>query len=337
MEKKSEKRSIEIEKFEISKKIESSLRPDNFKSYVGQDKIKQNLGVFIQAANSRDETLDHILFHGPAGLGKTTIASIVANEMSANIKFISAPMVEKNGEIAAILTNLQEKDILFIDEIHRLNSSVEEILYSAMEDFKLDIIIGSGVSAQTVKIDLARFTLIGATTKAGNLSAPLRDRFGMQFRLEFYSDDELAKIIHQASLKLGMIAKLDASEEIAKRSRATPRIALKLLKQVRDFAQVNNEFEISKDRVVSALQSLEIDEFGFNQTDIKYLKALFYAKKPIGLSSLALIVGEDESSIEDMIEPYLILNGFIQKTSRGRVVSQKSLELKEKILKEENI
>lgn len=334
---KSKIEKVEIENFDFLENRENILRPKNFSSYIGQKNIKENLGVFIQAAKARKENLDHVLLHGPAGLGKTTLANILAREMESNIKIISAPMLEKNGELAAILTNLQENDILFIDEIHRLNSSVEEILYSAMEDFKLDIIIGSGVSAQTVKIDLARFTLIGATTKAGSLSSPLRDRFALDFKLEFYSDEDLAQIIQQASRKLETEASLEASLELARRSRATPRIALKLLKQVRDFAQVNEERQITKARVLSALASLGIDEFGFTSSDRKYLSALFSAKKALGLSTLALILAEDESSIEDMIEPYLLINAFIEKTSKGRIISQKALALKEKILKEENI
>lgn len=334
---KSKIEKVEIESFDFLENRENILRPKNFSSYIGQKNIKENLSVFIKAAKARKENLDHILLYGPAGLGKTTLANLLAREMESNIKIISAPMLEKNGELAAILTNLQENDILFIDEIHRLNASVEEILYSAMEDFKLDIIIGSGVSAQTVKIDLARFTLIGATTKAGSLSSPLRDRFGLQFKLEFYSDEDLALIIQQASKKLDLEASAEASLELAKRSRATPRIALKLLKQVRDFAQVNKEEKISKARVLSALASLGIDEFGFTASDRKYLSALFSAKKALGLSTLANLLAEDESSIEDMIEPYLLGNSFIEKTSKGRLVSQKALALKDKILKKENI
>ncbi|NDJ27098.1 Holliday junction branch migration DNA helicase RuvB [Campylobacter sp. MIT 12-8780] len=321
-------RIVEIEKFSPDEAYESSLRPSNFEGYIGQETIKKNLSVFIQAAKKRGECLDHSLFSGPAGLGKTTLANIIASEMGANIKTTAAPMIEKSGDLAAILTNLSEGDVLFIDEIHRLSPAIEEVLYSAMEDFRLDIIIGSGPAAQTIKIDLPKFTLIGATTRAGMLSNPLRDRFGMQFRLEFYSDEELALIIQKASLKLDKECEKAASLEIAKRSRSTPRIALRLLKRVRDFAEVNDETNISEARAVQALNSLGVNELGFDTMDLRYLELLTAAKRrPIGLASIAAALSEDENTIEDVIEPYLLANGYIERTAKGRVASLKSYEI----------
>ncbi|CZE48376.1 Holliday junction branch migration DNA helicase RuvB [Campylobacter geochelonis] len=318
-------RIVEIEKISFEKEYEVSLRPINFNDYIGQEKTKENLKIFIEAAKKRAETLDHVLFYGPPGLGKTTLAHIISNEMSANIKMTAAPMIEKSGDLAAILTNLEEGDILFIDEIHRLSSSIEEILYPAMEDFRLDIIIGSGPAAQTIKIDVPKFTLIGATTRAGMISAPLRDRFGISFRLQFYSPDELAKIVQIASKKLNKPAKDDACLEIAKRSRGTPRIALRLLKRIRDFADVNSEDNITKQRAKNSLDSLGVNELGFDEMDLKYLEILFDAKKrPMGLSTIAAALSEDEGTIEDVIEPYLLANGYIQRTAKGRIVSQKS-------------
>lgn len=320
-------RLVQIEKFEPEIQLETSLRPQNFEDYIGQEKIKQNLEIFIEAAKKREENLDHVLFYGPPGLGKTTLAHIIAYKMQANIKTTSAPMIEKSGDLAAILTNLESGDVLFIDEIHRLSPAIEEVLYSAMEDFRLDIIIGSGPAAQTIKIDIPKFTLIGATTRAGMISAPLRDRFGMQFRLEFYSTDELAQIIYKASIKLGKICELDACKEIAKRSRATPRISLRLLKRVRDFADVNDEKTISKLRAKEALNALGVDEKGFDELDKKYLKILFQAKnRPLGLNTIAAALSEDEGTIEDVIEPYLLANGYIERTAKGRIASFKSLD-----------
>ncbi|KGI55864.1 Holliday junction branch migration DNA helicase RuvB [Campylobacter sp. MIT 97-5078] len=322
-----------MEKFEIKKFIpdevyESSLRPSNFEGYIGQEAIKKNLNVFIQAAKKRGESLDHTLFSGPAGLGKTTLANIIASEMGASIKTTAAPMIEKSGDLAAILTNLSQGDVLFIDEIHRLSPAIEEILYSAMEDFRLDIIIGSGPAAQTIKIDLPQFTLIGATTRAGMLSNPLRDRFGMQFRLEFYSDEELALIIQKAAIKLDKECEKAASLQIAKRSRSTPRIALRLLKRVRDFAEVNDEASISEARAVQALNSLGVNELGFDTMDLRYLELLTAAKRrPIGLASIAAALSEDENTIEDVIEPYLLANGYIERTAKGRIASLKSYEI----------
>lgn len=321
-------RIVEIEKVNFEKEYEVSLRPLNFDEYIGQEKIKQNLKVFIGAAKKRSEVLDHTLFYGPPGLGKTTLAHIISNEMNANIKITAAPMIEKAGDLAAILTNLEEGDVLFIDEIHRLSSSIEEILYPAMEDFRLDIIIGSGPAAQTIKIDIPKFTLIGATTKAGMISAPLRDRFGISFRLEFYSPDDLASITQKASLKLNKSIDKDASLEIAKRSRGTPRIALRLLKRIRDFADINDEENISLNRAKTSLDELGVNELGFDELDLKYLGILFEAnKKPLGLNTISAALSEDEGTIEDVIEPYLLANSYIQRTAKGRIATYKSYEM----------
>jgi len=319
-------RIVEIEKVSFEDSFEKSLRPANLDEYIGQEQIKKNLKVFIKAAKKRNESLDHLLFFGPPGLGKTTLANIIANEMNTNIKTISAPMLEKSGDLAAILTNLNEGDILFIDEIHRLKASIEEVLYSAMEDFRLDIVIGSGPAAQTIKIDIPQFTLIGATTRAGMLSNPLRDRFGITFRLNFYNEEELALIIKLASKKLNIDIEESASREIAKRSRGTPRIALRLLKRVRDFAEVEDShitFSITK----YALNELGINEYGFDELDIRFLKLLIEAKKPLGLSTIAAALSEDEDTIEEVIEPFLIANGYIEKTPKGRVATRKAYEV----------
>ncbi len=322
-----EKRVVDVEKFEFEDSDELTLRPSNWDEYIGQNKIKKNLQVFIKAAIKRGESLDHILFFGPPGLGKTTLANIISNEMNSNIKTTAAPMIEKSGDLAAILTNLEEGDILFIDEIHRLSPAIEEILYPAMEDFRLDIIIGSGPAAQTIKLDLPKFTLIGATTRAGMISAPLRDRFGMHFRLQFYSPEELALIIKKAGEKLGFEADNDASMEIARRSRGTPRIALRLLKRVRDFAMVEDEERIGLDRAKYALDELGVDDRGFDEMDIKFLELLLSSRgRPMGLGTIAATLSEDEGTIEDVIEPYLIANGYIEKTARGRVATIKCYE-----------
>lgn len=322
------KREIEIEKFSDEERFETSLRPSRWDEYIGQEKIKKNLKVFIQASQKREEPLDHILFFGPPGLGKTTLAHIISQEMGVNIKVTAAPMIEKSGDLAAILTNLEEKDILFIDEIHRLSPAIEEVLYPAMEDFRLDIIIGSGPAAQTIKVDLPKFTLIGATTRAGMLSNPLRDRFGMHFRMQFYSPDELAKIIINAAKKLNKEIEKDAALEISKRSRATPRVALRLLKRVRDFADVENEDTITLDRAKMALDELGVDEMGFDELDMKFLNLLASSKgKPLGLNTIAAALSEDEGTIETTIEPYLLANGYIERTARGRVATAKTYEL----------
>ncbi len=321
-------RVVEIEKFSDENQYEISLRPSSWEEYIGQERIKKNLKVFIEAAKKRDEALDHTLFFGPPGLGKTTLAYIISNKMEANIKVTTAPMIEKAGDLAAILTNLEEKDILFIDEIHRLSPAVEEILYSAMEDFRLDIIIGSGPAAQTIKIDIPRFTLIGATTRAGMISSPLRDRFGMHFRLQFYSEEELATIIKLAAKKLNIKSSEDAALEIAKRSRATPRIALRLLKRVRDFTEVDGKDTISLDIAKYALDELGVNDMGFDELDVGFLKILLESRgKPLGLNTIAAALSEDEVTIEDVIEPYLLANGYIQRTARGRVATPKAYDL----------
>lgn len=322
-------RMVEIEKFNAEEEtLESSLRPSAWSEYIGQEQIKKNLAVFIEASKKRAEALDHVLFYGPPGLGKTTLALIIANEMNANIKVTAAPMIEKSGDLAAILTNLEEGDILFIDEIHRLSPAVEEILYSSMEDFRIDIIIGSGPAAQTVKIDLPRFTLIGATTRAGMLSNPLRDRFGMSFRMQFYTSEELAKIVAQASLKLDKEIKHEASIEIAKRSRGTPRIALRLLRRVRDFADVAEELLIDHSRTQYALNELGINSHGFDEMDIKLLNLLVSANgRAMGLSTIAAALSEDEGTVEDVLEPYLIANGYLERTAKGRKATRMTYDV----------
>ena len=320
-------RMVEIERFDEEASYEVTLRPNSWNEYIGQEKIKKNLKVFIEASKKRNEALDHILFFGPPGLGKTTIANIISTEMGANIKTTAAPMIEKAGDLAALLTNIEEGDILFIDEIHRMSPAIEEILYPAMEDFRLDIIIGSGPAAQTVKIDLPRFTLIGATTRAGMLSNPLRERFGMHFRMQFYTPEELTQIVTQASHKLEKIAQKDAAVEMAKRSRGTPRIALRLLKRVRDFAEVEDEKNITLQRAKYALDELGVNSLGFDEQDIQLLELLVSAKnKPMGLSTIGAALSEDEGTIEDVLEPYLIANGYIERTARGRIATQKSYE-----------
>lgn len=322
-------RLVEVESVSFEEdNSEISLRPSSWDEYIGQEKIKKNLRVFIDASKKRKEALDHILFYGPPGLGKTTLSYLISNEMNSNIKVTAGPMIEKSGDLAAILTNLEEGDILFIDEIHRLSPAVEEILYPAMEDYRLDIIIGSGPAAQTVKIDLPRFTLIGATTRAGMLSNPLRERFGMHFRMQFYTQEELAKIIQKASVKLGKFCEDDAALEISKRSRGTPRVALRLLRRVRDFSEVNNEKSINIQRCKYALDELGVNESGFDEMDINLLELLISNRgKPMGLSTIAAALSEDEGTIEDAIEPYLLANGYIERTARGRVASVKTYEM----------
>jgi len=322
-------RLVEIETFSMEEESsEVTLRPDAWSEYIGQEQIKKNLGVFIQASKKRDEALDHVLFFGPPGLGKTTLALIIANEMNANIKVTAAPMIEKSGDLAAILTNLEEGDILFIDEIHRLSPAVEEILYSSMEDYRIDIIIGSGPAAQTVKIDLPRFTLVGATTRAGMLSNPLRDRFGMNFRMQFYSNEELAKIITQASLKLEKEIDKKAALEVAKRSRGTPRIALRLLRRVRDFADVANEDEILHSRTKYALDELGINSHGFDEMDLRLLNLLATSNgRAMGLSTIAAALSEDEGTVEDVLEPYLIANGYLERTAKGRKATSNTYDI----------
>lgn len=322
-------RIVEVEQISFDEgNEEQSLRPSIWDEYIGQEKIKKNLQVFIEACKKRDDVLDHILLFGPPGLGKTTLSHIIANQMGASIKVTAAPTIEKAGDLAAILTNLGEGDILFIDEIHRLSPAIEEILYPAMEDYRLDIIIGSGPAAQTIQVDLPKFTLIGATTRAGMISNPLRDRFGMHFRMNFYTHEELARIIQIASRKLDKYSDDEASFEIAKRSRGTPRIALRLLKRVRDFAEVNDENEISIERCQYALDELGVNDKGFDEMDIRLLELLLSNKgKPMGLSTISAALSEDEGTIEEAIEPYLLANGYIERTARGRLASVKTYEL----------
>ncbi len=322
-------RVIEVEQISFEEEsAEVNLRPSSWDDYIGQEKIKKNLKVFIEASKKRNEALDHILFYGPPGLGKTTLSYLISSEMNSNIKITAGPMIEKSGDLAAILTNLEEGDILFIDEIHRLSPAVEEILYPAMEDYRLDIIIGSGPAAQTVKIDLPRFTLIGATTRAGMLSNPLRERFGMHFRMQFYTHEELAKIIQKASVKLNKFCEDDAALEISKRSRGTPRVALRLLRRVRDFAEVENEKSIYLKRCQYALDELGVNDSGFDEMDINLLELLVSNRgKPMGLSTISAALSEDEGTIEDAIEPYLLANGYIERTARGRVASAKTYEM----------
>lgn len=321
-------RIVNIEKLDFEESSENKLRPTMWKEYIGQEKIKKNLKIFIEASKKRGECLDHILFFGPPGLGKTTLSHIIANEMGTNIKVTAAPMIEKAGDLAAIMTNLCDNDILFIDEIHRLSPAIEEILYPAMEDFRLDIIIGSGPAAQTVKIDLPKFTLIGATTRAGMLSNPLRDRFGMSFRLQFYQTSELAIIAQKASIKLNKSLDKDGAQEIARRSRGTPRITLRLLRRIRDFAEVAGEEQIRLAITQYALNELGVNEFGFDELDLRYLEILGESKgRPIGLNTLAAAISEDEGTIEDVIEPYLLANGYLERTAKGRIATHKTYEL----------
>lgn len=318
------RRIITTENIEEDLKIENHLRPQLLKDYIGQEKAKEMLKVYIEAAKSRQESLDHVLFYGPPGLGKTTLAGIIANEMNVNLKITSGPAIEKPGEMAAILNNLQEGDVLFVDEIHRLNRQVEEVLYPAMEDFAIDIMIGKGSSARSIRLDLPKFTLVGATTRAGMLTAPLRDRFGVVHRLEFYTDKELQTIIMRSANVLGVEIEPNGALEIARRSRGTPRLANRLLKRMRDFAQVKYDGVITEEVVMYALDLLDVDKYGLDHIDRKILKtiAIKFQGGPVGLDTLAASIGEDSGTIEDVYEPYLIKNGFINRTPKGRVVTE---------------
>ena len=302
-------------------RLENSLRPKTLDEYIGQSKVKENMKIYIEAAKKRGEPLDHCLFYGSPGLGKTTLSNIISNEMHSNIKITSGPAIEKPGDLAAILTNLSEFDVLFIDEIHRLSKSVEEILYPALEDFTLDIMIGKGPSARSIRLDLPRFTLIGATTKAGALATPLRDRFGIVHRLELYSPEELATIVKRSAKILGLEIEEEAAIEIARRSRGTPRIANRLLKRVRDYASVLGDGKITLKVTKHALNKLEIDELGLDETDRKLLDIMItqYSGRPVGIEALAVSLGEELDTIEDVYEPYLIQIGFIARTPRGRI------------------
>ena len=306
--------------------FEKTIRPDSFDEYVGQTDVKENIKVFVSAARMRGTSLDHVLLYGPPGLGKTTLAHIIANELGSNIKTASGPTIEKSGDLAAILSTLEPNDVLFIDEIHRIPRYIEEILYSAMEDFKLDIIIGGEGQSRNIKIDLPPFTLVGATTRAGDLTAPLRDRFGIISKLEFYTNEELSQIVKRSARVLNLEIEDDAAYEIAKRSRKTPRIANRLLKRVSDFALVNGDGVISLDIVKTSLKRLKIDESGLDSTDIEYLMSIInkFNGGPVGIESIASSIGEEATTIEDVIEPFLLQEGYVKRTSRGRIITEKA-------------
>ena len=318
------KRIITTEFAEEDVKIENHLRHQLLKDYIGQQKVKETLSIYIEAARQREEPLDHVLFYGPPGLGKTTLAGIIANEMGVKMKVTSGPAIEKPGEIAAILNNLSEGDVLFIDEIHRLNRQVEEVLYPAMEDFAIDIVIGKGAAARSIRLDLPKFTLVGATTRAGLLTAPLRDRFGVVSRLEFYSTQDLMTIIRRSAEVLHVKIDERGAEELARRSRGTPRLANRLLKRVRDYAQVCHDGVITLQVANEALDLLDVDKYGLDQSDRNILLTMMnkFRGGPVGLDTLAAALGEDSGTLEEVYEPYLIKNGFIQRTPRGRVVTE---------------
>ena len=319
-----EKRMITTDVIEEDKRLEGSLRPQTLDEYIGQEKIKRSLKIYIEAAKQRKDALDHVLFYGPPGLGKTTLSGIIANEMQVHMKVTSGPAIEKPGDMAAVLNNLQEGDVLFVDEIHRLNRQVEEVLYPAMEDFAIDIIIGRGASAHSIRLDLPHFTLVGATTRAGLLTAPLRDRFGVTQHLEFYSPEELCTIVLRSAQVLKVEIDREGAMQIACRSRGTPRLANRLLKRIRDFAQVKYNGKITRETASFGLDLLEVDQYGLDQVDRKILKTLIVNFKggPVGLETLAASIGEDSGTLEDVYEPYLLQNGFISRTPRGRVATR---------------
>ncbi len=318
----SENRMVSAEK-QPEERLDLALRPQNLDEFVGQPKLRENLGIFIQAAQSRKDSLDHVLLYGPPGLGKTSLAQIIAKEMGVGFRSTSGPIIEKGGDLAAILTSLEPHDVLFIDEIHRMSANVEEVLYPAMEDYKLDVIIGEGPAARTVKVEVPPFTLVGATTRAGLLTNPLRDRFGVQFRMEFYSSEELAQIVSRASKLLGADIDETGAYEIARRSRGTPRVANRLLRRVRDFAAVKGSGKIDAEIADHALKSLEVDTIGLDRNDYRFLEAIIdkFAGGPVGLDTIAAAIGESRDTIEDVLEPFMIQQGFIQRTPRGRVAT----------------
>ena len=323
-----ERRIITTDVIEEDLKTEGNLRPQLLVDYIGQEKAKENLKVYIEAAKQRNDALDHVLFYGPPGLGKTTLAGIIANEMGVHLKVTSGPAIEKPGEMAAILNNLQEHDVLFVDQIHRLNRQVEEVLYPAMEDYAIDIMIGKGTSARSIRLELPKFTLVGATTRAGMLTAPLRDRFGVVHHLEYYTENELKTIIIRSAKVLGVEIDEEGAMEMARRSRGTPRLANRLLKRVRDFAQVRYDGKITKEVADFALNLLEVDRYGLDQIDRRILSTIMvqFSGGPVGLDTLAAAIGEDSGTIEDVYEPYLIKNGFLVRTPRGRVAGDFAYE-----------